>query len=380
MSTTASVADAPLLRTPFHQYHLDHGGKMVPFAGWEMPIRYGSIIEEHHQTRRSGGMFDVSHMGRVRFTGRDARRFLDRLCTRQIIDMQPGMVRYSLVCNEQGGCRDDVLVYRIAESEFLMVCNASNRLKLLDHFERVRGDLVFKVKDETQSTAMIALQGPKVMGLIAQFSSEIPALKRYRFTTKDLLLAKVLVSRTGYTGEDGVEVILPTMLANRAVDMMMKNSPDPDLIKPCGLGARDSLRLEAGMPLYGHEIEEHLDPVSAGLLFAIKLNKGEDNPEAGRFIGQDALQTIAKAGPRRKLVGLVLEGKRAARQGMKVMHHGAEVGFITSGCWSPTLEKSIAMAYVDAALSAEGATFTIDTEKLNAPATVCGLPFYKAAG
>jgi len=378
---TSTTTEAPLLRTPFHQYHLDHGGKMVPFAGWEMPIRYGSIIEEHQQVRRSGGLFDVSHMGRLRFTGRDARSFLDHVCTRQVWGMKDGQVRYSLVCNEQGGCRDDVLVYRLGDAEYVMVCNASNRAKLLDHFDHVRGSMVFKLKDETESTAMVAIQGPKVMGLIGGFSSSIPELKRYTFVEKNLLIAKVMISRTGYTGEDGVEVILPASLANKAVDMLLKNVNAGD-IKPCGLGARDSLRLEAGMPLYGHEIEEHLDPVSAGLHFAIKLDKGENaenSPkEVGRFIGQDALQKIAREGARRKLVGLALEGKRAARQGMKVMQGANDVGLITSGCWSPTLEKSIAMAYVDAALAAPGTRVSVDPEKLNAPATVCAIPFYKA--
>jgi aminomethyltransferase len=379
---TSATTETPLLRTPFHQYHLDRGGKMVPFAGWEMPIRYGSIIDEHHQVRRSGGLFDVSHMGRLRFTGRDARAFLDHICTRQVWGMKDGQVRYSLVCNEQGGCRDDVLVYRLGDAEYVMVCNASNRAKLLDHFERVRGPMVFKLKDETESTAMVAIQGPKVMGLIGGFSSSIPELKRYTFVEKNLLIAKVMISRTGYTGEDGVEVILPASLANKAVDMLLKNVNAED-IKPCGLGARDSLRLEAGMPLYGHEIEEHLDPVSAGLHFAIKLDKAENaenSPkEVGRFIGQDALQRIAREGPRRKLVGLALEGKRAARQGMKVMHGANDVGFVTSGCWSPTLEKSIAMAYVDANLAAPGTSVSVDPEKLNVPASVCAIPFYKSS-
>jgi len=383
-STTSSTGEpVTLLRTPFHDFHVNHGGKMVPFAGWEMPIRYGSIIEEHHQVRRSGGLFDVSHMGRLRFTGRDARKFLDLICTRQIIDMQDGMCRYSLVCNEKGGCRDDVLVYRLSDSEYIMVCNASNRLKLLAHFDEIRGggDMKFKLVDETESTAMVALQGPKVMGLIAGFSSEIPALKRYRFTVKKIpFIAEFIISRTGYTGEDGVEAILPAKFADRAVDMLLKNVTDPTLIKPAGLGARDSLRLEAGMPLYGHEIEEHLDPIAAGLNFAVKLDKSEDAVPGG-FIGQAALQRIAREGPERKLVGFVLEGKRAARQNMRIMSQdgGREVGFVTSGCWSPTLEKSIAMGYVESPLSAPGNAVLIDPEKLNVPAAMCPLPFYKSA-
>jgi len=382
-TTTTSTESASLQKTPFHRYHLEHGGKMVPFAGWEMPIRYGSIIEEHNQVRTSGGIFDVSHMGRVRFTGRDARAFLDRVCTRQIWGMKDGQIRYSLVCNENGGCRDDILVYRLGDNEYLMVCNAANRAKLLDHFDDVRGDLTFKLKDETETSAMVAIQGPKVIGLLSEVSSKIPELKRYRFLEKNLLVAKVMISRTGYTGEDGVEVILPARFAEKAIDMMLKQlGDDSQLIKPAGLGARDSLRLEAGMPLYGHEIEEHLDPVSAGLNFAIRLDKSEDpekSPaEVGRFIGQDALQTIAKEGPARKLVGLTLEGRRAARQEMPIHDSGGRsVGFITSGCWSPTLEKSIAMGYVETPLAEPGTTLTIDPDKLSASAKVVPLPFYK---
>jgi aminomethyltransferase len=384
MSTAApgiAATSATLLRTPLHQYHVDHGGKMVEFAGWEMPILYRSIIEEHNQVRTSGGLFDVSHMGRLRFTGRDACRFFDHACTRQIVDMQPGQCRYSLVCNEGGGCRDDVLVYRLGESEFIMVCNASNRLKLLGHFEQIKGatGMVFKLADETMQTAMIALQGPKVIDLISRFSKEIPALKRYRFVEKNLIFASVLISRTGYTGEDGVEVILPARFVGQALKLMLGSlGDDAALIRPAGLGARDSLRLEAGMPLYGHELTEEIDPLAAGLNFAVKLDKGEGNPDAGRFIGQDALQRIAREGVRRPLVGLTLDGKRSARQGMTILRDGAEVGLITSGCVSPTLGRPIAMGYLDAVHAQPGTRVQIDLGKSHVDAEIVKLPFHKS--
>ncbi len=354
---------------------------MVDFAGWEMPLHYGSILEEHHQVRKSGGLFDVSHMGRLRFSGRDARKFLDHVCTRQIFDMTAGAARYSIVCNVRGGCLDDVLVYRIDDAEFVMVCNASNRLKLLDHFNAVKNaqGMVFKFADETMTTAMIAVQGPKVIEMISNFSREIPSLKRYRFTTKNLIFAKVMISRTGYTGEDGVEVILPAKFAGNAIGMMAGNiGQDNALVKPTGLGARDSLRLEAGMALYGHEITEDIDPLSAGLNFAIKLDKSKDNPEVGRFIGQDALEKIAADGLKRKLVGLKLEGKRSARQHMKVLKAGSEIGEVTSGCLSPTLGYPIAMAYVDVGQSEVGNAMQIDIGKAMVEAQVVPLPFYKA--
>ncbi|MHC4947944.1 MAG: glycine cleavage system aminomethyltransferase GcvT [Planctomycetota bacterium] len=368
-------------RTPFHDFHLAHGAKMVEFAGWEMPIRYRSIIEEHQQVRRAGGLFDVSHMGRLRFSGRDARRFLDLVCTRQIFGMTDGQARYSMICNEAGGCRDDVLVYRLGEAEYLMVCNAANRAKLHEHFAAVRGDMVFKLVDETEKTAMVALQGPRVMELLAPHSSEIPTLKRYRFVEKNLLLAKILVSRTGYTGEDGVEVIMPARFARPAMDLMLRNidlDAEDAPIRPAGLGARDSLRLEAAMALYGHEITEELDPISAGLNFAVKLDKGERDPEAGRFIGQDALQRIAREGPRRRLVGLVLDGRRSARQDMPVRRGDRETGFVTSGVQSPTLGRSIAMAYVAAEDAEPGTAVVVDLGRQRVDAEVVELPFYKA--
>jgi aminomethyltransferase len=402
MSSTANAAAAPLpgagagagaalMRTPFHQFHLDHGAKMVEYAGWDMPLLYRSIIQEHQQVRSSAGLFDVSHMGRIRFSGRDARAFLDHVCTRQIDGMGDGQCRYSLVCNESGGCRDDVLVYRLAEDQYLMVCNAANRAKLLEHFAAVKAarGFVFKQVDETTTTAMVAIQGPKVMGLISRFSSEVPTLKRYRFVEKSLLMARFLISRTGYTGEDGVEVILPAMLAGLAVRQLL---PDMDAwsdvktqaigkrgqtpfpghaLKPIGLGARDTLRLEAGMPLYGHEITEELDPLAAGLDFAVKLDK------ADRFIGQEALGRIAADGLKRRLVGLVLDGRRAARQGMKVAAGGRDVGLVTSGAFSPTLQQPIAMAHVDAALAQPGTALQVELGAATAEAKVVALPFYK---
>lgn len=356
---------------------------MVDFAGWEMPIMYSGIHEEHHQVRTSGGLFDVSHMGRVKMTGRHARRFLERLCTRKISDMEPGQCRYSLVCNERGGVRDDVIVYRMDEDEFLVVVNASNREKLLGHFEQVRaaGDLAVKIDDQTMSTAMVALQGPKVMPMIGRISSEVPTLKRYRFTVKNLMIMKLIVSRTGYTGEDGVEVILPAAAVTMAMTLLLKDvnmKADQALIKPAGLGARDTLRMEAGMPLYGHELGEEINALECGVDFAISLDK--DKGEKGeRFIGMDALQKTADAGgPRRRLVGVAIEGKRTARQGMAIKSGGREVGTVSSGCLSPTLGHALAMGFADDAAAEPGATLSIDTGRGELTGKIVKLPFYKA--
>jgi aminomethyltransferase len=373
------MTTATLLKTPFHDLHLQHGARMTDFAGWEMPLTYGSILDEHRWCRSSAGFFDVSHMGRLKFTGRHARRFLDRVCTRGVLGMQKGMVRYSLVCNERGGCHDDVLVYCLEEDEYLMVCNASNRAKLVKHFEAQKGDMAFRMEDQTQSTAMVAIQGPKAMELIGGFSKEIPTLKRYRFTEKSLLVVKLLVSRTGYTGEDGVEIILGSGMAKMALGLFLKDMGKAEgVVKPCGLGARDSLRLEAGMPLYGHEIGEDIDPLTAGLDFAVKLDKGQGDEREGTFIGQEALKAIAAAGgPKRRLVGLTLEGRRSARQGMKVMQGGTEVGHVTSGCLSPTLDRPIAMAIVDRAVAESKPALEVDLGRERVSATVTPMPFIK---
>ena len=376
-----------MLRTPLYNFHVEAGGKMVDYAGWEMPIMYapaaggGGILEEHRQVRNSGGIFDVSHMGRVKITGRHARRFLERTCSRKILDMEKGQCRYSLVCNERGGVRDDVIVYRMDEDEFLVVVNAANREKMLGHFEQVKGDLAVKIDDQTLSTAMVALQGPKIMPMISRISNEIPTLKRYRFTVKNLMIMKLIVSRTGYTGEDGVEVILPGSMVGMAMSLLLKdvNPKSPDAaVKPAGLGARDSLRMEAGMPLYGHELGEEINALECGVDFAISLDK--DQGERGeQFVGMEALKrTRDNGGPMRKLVGVALEGKRTARQGMMIKAGGSEVGIVTSACLSPTLGHAIAMGLMNTANAEPGAAVSIDTGRDLLQGRVVKLPFYKA--
>lgn len=372
-----------MLRTPLHQFHLDNKAHMVDFAGWEMPLTYFGLIEEHKQVRSSGGIFDVSHMGRVKFSGRHARRFLEKVCTRKISDMQPGQCRYSLVCNDQGGVRDDVIVYRLDDDEFLMVVNASNREKLLKYFEETKAKLdhAFKMDDQTRDSAMVALQGPKVVELIGKFSREIPTLKRYRFALKNLLIAKLIVSRTGYTGEDGVEVILPAGAVGLALKYLLQDvdlSKEGAALRPAGLGARDTLRTEAGMPLYGHELGEEINALSCGVDFAIAMDK--DQGEKGEtFFGMEALKkTIAQGGPARKLAGFIIEGKRAARQGAVIRQGGKDVGVVTSGCPSPTLGKCIAMGFLVRDLHTPGTSVEIDTGKGVLAASVSALPFYKA--
>lgn len=372
-----------LHKSPIHDFHVKHGAQLVEFAGWELPIKYTGVIQEHHQVRNSGGMFDVSHMGRLEIKGLHARRLLEHTCSRVISTMKPGQCRYTLICNERGGVKDDAIIMRLDDDEFLAVVNGANREKIIDHLAAVTADREFKVdvNDKTFKTAMVAAQGPKIMDLISGVSKEIPALKKYQFTVKNLMVLKLIVSRTGYTGEDGVEVILPANAVNMAMKLLMKDV-DPDdpnaPMKPAGLGARDSLRIEAGMPLYGHELAEDINALASGFTFAISLDKNADE-HGETFIGQEALiKTRDSGGPRTTLIGLEIDSKRTARQGMTLRLPGGDmIGKVTSGCMSPTLGKSIAMAYAATGRLSIGDACTVDTGKADLPATVVPLPFYK---
>ena len=364
-----------MLRTPFYKFHEDHDARFVDFAGWQMPIRYQSILAEHRLVRNGAGMFDVSHMGRLKISGVYARCLLERVLTRRVSDMAPNCCRYSLICNEQGGTIDDVIVYRF-EEHWLVVCNAANRGKVLDHLRAEAGDRAVRIDDQTESTAMVALQGPGVMPMMSRFSSEVPALKRYAFCVKNLMILKLTISRTGYTGEDGIEVIMSASMASMAIKLLYQQHAGETDIALAGLGARDTLRTEAGMPLYGHELDESTDPLSAGLDFAVSLDK--DAVDGGEpFIGQEALKRIQAQGPKRQLTGLRLEGRRTARAAMPVRCGDRPVGQVTSGCLSPTLGYPIAMAYVDREAAANGSELNVDLGRTAVAAEVVPMPFYK---
>jgi aminomethyltransferase len=291
--------------------------------------------------------------------------------TRNVSDQHVGQSRYSLVCNASGGILDDIIVSKDAKN-WIMVVNAGNREKIVAHFTEQRKllGLDFDMADNTQSTAMVAIQGPKVIDRLAELLPvELKSMKRYSFETSSYMLIKFTVFRSGYTGEDGIELILPAKMANMAMKLVAGKDHEGATIRPAGLGARDTLRLEAAMPLYGHELTEQTDPISAGLTWAVDLKK--------EFIGVAPLREIAAAGPKRKLVGLELEGKRIARQGAPILSDGKIVGEVTSGTFSPTLSKSIAMAYVDSALTAVGTQLTADLKGSLNPAKIVKLPFYK---
>lgn len=364
-----------LKRTPFYDFHVAQGAKLVDFAGWEMPLLYRSIVEEHEQTRRSGSIFDVSHMGRLQFSGPDAQAFLNRVFSRDVSGQQIGQSRYGMICNQRGGVMDDVIVSRDAR-HWIMVCNAGNREKLVRYFieQRRETGMDFDLSDNTEATGMVAVQGPKVIErLSAALPVDVSQIKRFHFESSSFMLIKFTIFRGGYTGEDGIELVLPAKMAGMAMKMLGGKMDKPDAtLKPAGLGARDTLRLEAGLPLYGHELSEEIDPFSAGLGWAVDLDKD--------FIGAEALRRIREQGVKRTLVGLELAGRRIARQGMSVMSDGLAVGEITSGTLGPTVQKSIAMALVDVGHAAVGSAVQVDVKGAMEAAKVVKLPFYKRQG
>lgn len=334
-----------------------------------MPLLFTSIIEEHRHTRSAASVFDVSHMGRIELTGPDAELLLEYVCTRRLGDAVVGQSRYSHVCREDGGILDDVIVSRF-EDHWLMVCNASNRERIVAWLRRHAAGRDLDLHDRTESTMMVAIQGPLAIGLLGRLLPvSVSDLKRYHFCSGNYLFTPYAVFRSGYTGEDGAEIILPANVAQLVGGHLVGDEVENHSLKPAGLGARDTLRLEAGMPLYGHELHENTDSLSAGLAWCVDLNKD--------FIGVEALRRISQAGPSRKLVGLELAGRRIARPHSTVLSENLPVGEVTSGTFSPTLERSIAMAYVDAAQAQEGRPLTVDMGGKQADARIARLPFYK---
>jgi aminomethyltransferase len=354
-------------RTALYPWQADHKARIVPFAGWDMPVQYAGIIDEHRAVRTAAGVFDVSHMARLSFAGKDAQSLLEMVFTNGVGSMRDFQVRYGLVCNEIGGILDDVLVYRWPYG-WAMVVNASNREKIVNWLQRHAAGKDVQIQDQTEATTMVAVQGPKAVGLVAgMFADDVTDLKYYFARPTRYQDKGCVVSRTGYTGEDGFEVMVPNALGVALWEELVGKGA-----VPCGLGARDTLRLEAAMPLYGHELTEQIDPIQAGLGWAVKLDKGD-------FVGRGALRiAVEQVGRAPTRVGLELEGKRAAREGSAVkLGDGRPVGTVTSGSYAPWLEKSIAMAFVEPESASPGTRLMVDVRGALIPAHVVPLPFYK---
>jgi aminomethyltransferase len=358
-----------LLKTPLHDWHQAHGGRLVEFAGWSMPVQYSTIADEHAAVRERVGLFDISHMGRLTFDGPGVLDWLERVTTNHVANLADLQIQYSLVANDAGGVIDDVLVYR-QPFAFLVVCNASNRKRVVDQFERMRAGAAGNFADRTLSTAMIAVQGPRALETLQPLFDQPLEPVRYYHLTMGRVLGNVtaVVSRTGYTGEDGFELIVGAGAAVTVWNALLE-AGKPHAILPCGLAARDTLRLEAAMALYGHELTDSIDPYSAGLGWAVKLDKGD-------FVGRDALRAFKDHPPRRR-IGLVLDGKRIARQGSAVLSGGRRVGEVTSGTFAPTLQVSLAIALVEPAAAGSPESLKVDIRGHHEVARVVKLPFYK---
>jgi len=375
------------LRTPLCPWHEAHGGRMVDFAGWWMPVQYASIVDEHVATRTAAGMFDVSHMGRLTVTGPGSRDWLESLLTRRVADMDVGRVRYTLVTSDADGgvaILDDALVAREADAadgtpRFALVVNASNRDRVVAWLRSRLPAGGVALADRTHDTAMIAVQGPRAVSIVGGLcppadAARITALRNYTATTATVADAPAAVSRTGYTGEDGVELVVPAAAA-AAVWSAIHAAGTPHGLRACGLGARDTLRLEAGMPLYGHELTATSDPFAIGLGLAFHFEGA--NGGSRSFPGRDTFQRMRDAAAPQVRVGIVLESKRSAREGAEVRLAGRPVGRVTSGSFAPTVGSAVAMAIVDRAASAVGTAVEVMIRDAVQTGRVAPLPFYR---
>jgi aminomethyltransferase len=366
------LADETLSRTPLYAEHVRLGAKLVPFAGWEMPIQYKGIAAEHTAVRERAGLFDVSHMGELHVTGPGALAAVDSLITNDLSKAANGQAVYTCCCNAQGTILDDLIVYRRADDDVMVVCNASNRPKISAHFQQALAGRA-QFRDESDDTALIAVQGPRALELLklTGCSIDASALKSFRFANGSVADVKVTIARTGYTGEDGVELFCPNAGAARLFGALL-DAGAPLGVEPIGLGARDTLRLEARLSLYGNEIDETTNPLEAGLGWVVKLDK------PGGFLGRDALVKVKAAGVTRTIVGFEMVGRGIARHGYPLLDaSGATVGVCTSGGPSPTLGKSIGLGYLPIALSAIDTSFLVDCRGKSIEAKVVKPPFYK---
>jgi aminomethyltransferase len=358
---------------PLRQKHADLGASFTDFGGWEMPVRYSSDLAEHEAVRTKAGLFDISHMGEIFIEGKAAASFLDYALVGAASEIGVGRAKYSLICNEAGGILDDLIVYRLAETSFLVVANASNKDVVFQAFKARLAGFDTQVRDESDSWVLLAIQGPKSVEILSTITSApLSELKYYAISEAKIADVDCLLARTGYTGEDGFEIYIPVAAAEKVFDALMAAGSKFDLM-PTGLACRDTLRLEAGMPLYGHEMNEDVNPYQAGFGKVVRLDK------PGDFVGKAALAKLSESKPAKVLVGLTGEGKRAARADYEVFPESSEAatGVITSGALSPTLGYPVAMAMVGADFAEIGTSVSVDIRGTKTPYKVVKLPFYK---
>ncbi len=358
--------DLALARSPLHERHLALGARFIPFAGWEMPLQYRSVAEEHLAVRRAAGLFDVSHMGEIVLSGRGALATVQHLTTNNAERLTPLQAQYSLLCRPTGGVIDDLLVYRLEADEYLLCVNAANTGKDLSWVQEhaLAGT---QVQDRSQQYALLALQGPRATEILTRLSrAEMARVPRYGCIRMTLVGIPVLCSRTGYTGEDGWEVFCSWHDAPRLWDSLLESGEDLGLL-PAGLAARDTLRIEAALPLYGHELDEETSPIEAGLGWAVRCEKSH-------FVGREILCEQKSRSLARKLVVLLLTEPGIPRQGYTIVKDGRHVGVVTSGCKSPVLGTGIGLGYVASAEAKEGNPVHVVIRNRLVPATIKGRP------
>jgi aminomethyltransferase len=356
----------PLERTPFYDAHVASGARMAPFGGWDMPVQYAGILDEARAVRSRAGMFDVSHMGRVDITGSGAAAFLGRVLSSGVSGLKVGRARYGVICNLEGGIIDDAIVYRLADDRFLLIPNAANADAVVEWISRwLRSDDRASIRVVTAELAMIALQGPQAAAILPGLTPhDLSRLRPFRAVETVVMGAQALVARTGYTGEDGFEIVLTPGNAVRLWEMLLEKGATP-----CGLGARDVLRLEAGLALHGNDIDLSTNPYEAGLARFV-------DPDRADYVAGEALRRIRDEGNERSFVGFNMVGRGIARQGHPIMDGSERIGTVTSGGVSPTLDINIGMGYVPTGFSDPPTRFQIDVRGRLVDAEVTALPFY----
>ena len=367
-----TAVTAQLKHTPLYEQHVALGARMVEFSGFAMPVQYNSILEEHTAVRTRAGLFDVSHMGEFRVEGASALAFLQHLVPNDVSKLAIGQALYSQLCLPDGNTIDDLLIYHLGETQFMMVVNAGNIDKDFAWVTRQAANFTdLQVTNQSDTTALLALQGPLAQEILQPLTdTDLAAISYYHFAQGMVDGIQCIISRTGYTGEDGFELYCASVDASKLWDDLLA-AGKPHGLLPAGLGARDTLRLEAGMCLYGHELDEQTNPLEARLGWSVKLN-------AGDFIGRDTLLKVKEAGPQRKLVGIVMTDRGIPRGGYALYDtNGQPIGALTSGTRGLTVQKDIGMGYVDAAHAVVGATVLVDIRGKQAAAQIVALPFYK---
>ena len=365
------AVDLPVHQTPLTEAHRELGARQIEFGGWLMPVQYGSIIEEHRTVRERVGLFDLSHMGELYVEGPDAGAALAAAVISDPSALRVGRAQYSMLCAPDGGVIDDLIIYRLAETRFLVVANASNAAIVSDALAERLGGARAVLDDRSLATGLLAVQGPRSVEVMTPLTDvDLGALRYYAAAEGTVAGIPGLVARTGYTGEDGFEVFVDTAHTVELWDALLEAVQAADG-GPIGLGARDTLRLEAGMPLYGNELDRDTNPYEAGLGRVVKLEK------SGDFVGRAALEKVAASGPAKQLVGLTVEGRGIARHGHVVWSGDRRTGLVTSGTQSPTLGVPIAMAYVAPGDAEPGTVVDVEIRDARVPARVVPLPFYR---